>query len=163
MYYNENKKKYSLLFSRNWSWLISPEITYPQFEGTHEGYPIVVNLPTRELTRNWLLEPPEPPFTIIIAKSGQKHLYPWRIDAQSRDNFPILFEEDVYYVDRARLQHLFTVYGKLRELGFTKTEIETGDYRSDRVAKAWNEYQPLEREIEPVRKSLTLFLISYLG
>lgn len=128
-YFHPTKQAWSKLWGRNWSWLISEDVKLPQFEEEREGLLVVSNLPTREQMREWLLNPPMPPFTICIADSGQKHTYPFSVEAHSRELFPVLFEETLIYCERTRLTRLFEVYESLMGLGFTKSEIDSGNYR----------------------------------
>lgn len=46
-----------------------------------------------------VLNPPEPPFSIVIAVSGQKQLLFRSIVSEQKDNFPILFEDTVVYIE----------------------------------------------------------------
>ena len=87
--------KESTLYSRNWSWLISKEKSYPIIEDD-----TVRELPTRAMIREWIINPPNPPFTIAIAESGQKHILFMSQESCDRDLFPILFEHDVILIQR---------------------------------------------------------------
>jgi hypothetical protein len=169
-YWNETKGKYSAIYSRNWSWLLSANDaygSYPKFGNQHtEGkdtLEIVDRLPTRSQIRAWLLDPPKPPFTICIAESGQKHILPWALEANNRDYFPVQFELDTLHIYRSAFTHLLTRYEYLMELGFSKTEINSGNYRSDRLAKCINEYASAEAVIAAKRGNRLLDLVSYVA
>lgn len=166
-YWNEGKQKWSKLFARNWSWLLSGKSRAPKFSQERtEGkdtLPVVSELPTRALIREWLLNPPEPPFTIAIAESGQKHILPWAQEAYSRDRFPIQLEMDVLYIDRSQFGSLLSTYEALMALEFSKTEIDTGEYRSDRLMSHLEQWEPLELVVQPHRSTRLLQLISYVA
>ena len=123
---------------------------------------MVKNLLTRVEIREYLLNPPEPPFTIAIAESGQKHIIPWALEAQSQNIFPIQFELDTVYIDD-RFRQMLTVYEKLLALGFSKSEIDTGDYRSDRLCKCLNIWWELEQIIQSIRGTRLMELINYVA
>lgn len=166
-YWNTPKQKWSKLFARNWSWLISIKISWPKFsqERTElkDTLTVVSDLPTRALIRDWLLNPPEPPFTIAIAESGQKHILPWAQEAHSCDRFPVQFEMDALYIDRLEFAILVSIYEDLMALGFSKTEIDTGDYKSDKLMNNLERWEELERAIQPHRATRLLELVSYVG
>jgi len=52
-----------------------------------------------------ILNPPEPPFGIVLATSGQKQLLFRSAMAWSRDNFPIMLEDEIITVSRKVLQN----------------------------------------------------------
>lgn len=167
-YYNENQKKWSKLFSRNWSWLFYGEsLVSPVIQGTRtEGkdtLPIVSRLPTRADIRSWLSDPPEPPFTLAIAVSGQKHILPWAREAHSRDRFPVEFELSTIYIDLKEFEQLIINYEALLNLEFSKAEIDSGEYRSDRAIMCFDLWLGLEELIRIYRGSLLLQLVSFVA
>lgn len=167
-YFNPNKQKWSKLFSRNWSWLFQGEkLISPLIDGTHtEGkdtLQIVSDLPTRNQIRDWLLNPPEPPFTLVIAESGQKHILFMAQESHSREYFPIQFELDCLHINRSEFASLLATYEALTALEFSKTEIDSGDYRSDRLMKNLLQWESLEQIIAPHRGRRLLQLISYVA
>lgn len=166
-YFNPNKDKWSKLWGRSLSrvyqgdTLIAPVIDGEYTEGK-DTFPIVKNLLTRVEIREFLLNPPEPPFTIAIAESGQKHIIPWALEAQSRDLFPVQFELDTIYIDN-RFRELLAVYEKLLKLEFSKSEIDSGEYRSDRLMKVFDQYWELEDQVKEIRGTRLMQLISYVA
>lgn len=166
-YWNPNKDKWSKLWGRSLSRVYQcDKLIAPIIEGEHtenkDTFPIVKNLLTRVEIREFLLNPPKPPFTIAIAESGQKHIIPWALEAQNRDLFPVQFELDTVYIDN-RFKALLNAYESLLGLGFTKTEIDTGDYRSDKMMKVFDQYWDFEKVIATVRETRLLQLISYVA
>lgn len=167
-YYNEGQKKWSKLFSRNWSWLFyGSRLIYPIIRGTRsEGkdtLPVVSRLPTRADIRHWLLHPPEPPFTLAIAVSGQKHILPWAREAHSKQNFPVQFELDTVYIDLNEFENLLKNYEALLKLEFNKAEIDSGEYKSDRLVKYFDSWSGLEELINSYRGSLLFRLVSFVA
>jgi len=149
-YWNEGKGKWSALWGRSLSRLYQGEkLIAPVIEGEHtesgKTFQVVSNLPTRVQMRDWLLNPPEPPFTIVISESGQKHILPWSQEGHDRNYFPVQFEMDTVFLDR----HFATVlaaFEALMGLGFGKTEILTGEYRSENLKnnlEQWDEFEPI--------------------
>ena len=84
------------MFGRSLSRLYQGDrLLSPTIEGEREGLQIVKDLATREQIRDWLLNPPDPPFLIAIAQSGQKHILPMAEEAHDRDQFPVQFETTI--------------------------------------------------------------------
>jgi hypothetical protein len=166
-YLNPNKNAWGKLFSRNWSWLfqgekvISPIIAGDRGEGK-DKLPIVSSLPTRAEIRGWLLNPPEPPFTIVVAESGQKHLVPFAPEAHSRDYFPILFEMDTLYISSG-FRGILEQFEELMRLGFGKTEILTGEYRSETLKNCLEEWDKIESIISQQRGSRLFELVAHVA
>jgi CRISPR type IV-associated protein Csf1 len=61
------------------------------------------------LLREAILNPPEPPFAIILADSGQKQLIFRAPVAMSREVFPVMLEDDVIEVSPERLLDRLTL------------------------------------------------------
>lgn len=167
-YFNPNKQKWGKLFSRNWSWLFQEkELLSPVIEGEYsEGkdtLPVVSKLASRLEIRQWLIEPPEPPFTIAIAESGQKHILFLAQEAYSKNIFPVQFELDCLLINRELFISILTNYEKLLFLGFNKTEIESGEYRSEKLMQELVEWERLEQQIEAYRGSRFFQLIGYVA
>lgn len=163
-YFNPHKGKFSTLYARNWSWLYHDcALIAPVFNGEKEGLPIVENLPTRELIREWIINPPEPPFTIAIAESGQKHILFLAQEAHNRELFPVLFELDTIFIKRAEFIKYLECFEALMGLGATKTEIVTGYYKSQFLLNNLTTYDEFESIITPIRGSRLLDLISYVA
>jgi CRISPR type IV-associated protein Csf1 len=109
--------------------------------------------PNRAQWREWLLSPPEPPFLFVAATSGQKHLIFRGRVAHSREAFPVQFEEEQFFVQRAQFAALMAVFEAAYAAGFSKDQILSGDYHPAQVRKAglarWRE---LEDAIAPWRR-----------
>ena len=166
-YWNQSKDKWSKLWGRSLSRVYQGDrLIAPIIEGTHteskDTFLVVKNLLTRVEIREYLLNPPQPPFTIAIAESGQKHIIPWALEAQSKDFFPVQFELDTVYID-ARFKEFLTSYEELMTLGFSKAEIDSGDYRSERLIKVFDKYWEFEEKIARIRGTRLIQLISYVA
>ena len=111
----------------------------------------LTHIPKRIEIREWLSNPPEPPFTIAIAETGQKHILFLAQEAYSRDVFPVQFEMDSLQIDRVFFLEILKVYERLLALSFSKTEIDSGDYRPDRILANLEQWQSLEAIISQNR------------
>lgn len=166
-YFNPNRDKWVKLFARGWSSLyqddrlISPTIEGERTEGK-DTMPIVSNLPTRIQIRDWLVHPPEPPFLIAISESGQKHILPWAQQGYSRDYYPVQFEMSTVWIDRAKLIEIMEHFEALMGLGFGKTEILTGEYRSENLKNNLADWFDIENAIEQYRGSRLFELVAHV-
>jgi len=167
-YWNEGKGKWSPLWGRSLSRLYQGDVLLsPTIEGkrTEKGktFPVVSNLATRAEMRSWLLEPPSPPFTIAISESGQKHILPWAQEGLSQDHFPVQFELDTLWVNRGEFTELLGHFESLMALEFSKTEILSGEYHSDRLMRAISQYFPHESVIAGYRGGRLLQLVNHVA
>lgn len=161
-YYNARQSKWSKLFVRGLTCLyLGDQLVYPKIEGEREGWPIATELASRGVLRHWLLNPPNPPFTIAIAESGQKYVLPWAQEAQDRHYFPVQFELDTVWIQPKEFATLLEAIAHLLT-AFTKTEIATGQPKSQSLLSnlpLWLEHSPV---IEQYRGSRLLELALYL-
>lgn len=107
--------------------------------------------PTRPEIRGLLLEPPESPFILCIAVSGQKHLHFRAQVAYDRDGFPVQMEETSVCVWRGTLAKWLGFIERLYSV-FSKEEIRTGHYGQNRIRQfGLNEFQEVESGLAPHR------------
>jgi CRISPR type IV-associated protein Csf1 len=107
--------------------------------------------PTRPEIRALLLDPPEPPFVLCIAVSGQKHLHFRAQVAYDRDGFPVQMEETSVCVWRGPLREWLALIESLYTV-FSKEEIRTGRYGANRIRQyGLHEFQKLEDRLAPHR------------
>lgn len=107
--------------------------------------------PIRGEWRDTLLKPPEPPFVLALATSGQKHLhFKTRTNYKSNDYW-VLLEEVPIQVNTFKLASLLVVIEQLYTT-FTKDEIRTGNYNVSRI-KAFGTglWEELEEQLEKER------------
>lgn len=179
-YWNENAKpepKWSNLWTRSCSFLLKhrdllhPDNT-PQFKEVFEpecakgrsgNWRRIESLATRVQMREWLINPPDPPFEICIAVSGQKHTLFLSEAAQSRDYFPVQLELEQVWVDRAELIESLQTFEALMGLGFVKDEIETGNYSTNRIMPVMAQWLPLESKIKKYRGSGLMRLMRHVA
>jgi len=65
--------------------------------------------------REFILNPPEPPFCVVLADSGQKQLLFRAAVAHDRDRFPVLLEDHRIMVDRVELSRALEAADLLAE------------------------------------------------
>jgi CRISPR type IV-associated protein Csf1 len=107
--------------------------------------------PARPEIRALLLDPPEPPFVLCIAVSGQKHLHFRAQVAYDRDGFPVQMEETSVCVWRGPLREWLALIESLYTV-FSKEEIRTGRYGANRIRQyGLHEFQKLEDRLAPHR------------
>jgi CRISPR type IV-associated protein Csf1 len=107
--------------------------------------------PTRAEIRDMLLNPPEPPFVLCIAVSGQKHLTFRAKVAYSRDGYPVQYEETPICVERPVLADWLEAIETLYTV-FTKAEILSGNYGQNRIKEfGLLRFQAIEALIAPHR------------
>ena len=100
--------------------------------------------PGRAEIRDLLLSPPEPPFVLCIAVSGQKWIHFRAKVAYSRDGYPVQLEETPVCVERPILREWLEVVERLYTI-FTKAEILSGNYGQNRIRQfGLAEFQELE-------------------
>ena len=179
-YWNPNAKpepKWSNMWTRSCSWLLkNRDILHPdncpQFgevfdppgvKGKNGNWRLIKSLPTRVQMREWLINPPEPPFEICIAVSGQKHTLFLSEAAQSRDYFPVQLELEQVWVDRAELIEALKTFESLMGIGFAKDEIETGNYSTTRIMPVMAEWLNLENQIKRYRGSGLMRLMRHVA
>lgn len=107
--------------------------------------------PTRAEIRGLLLDPPEPPFVLCIAVSGQKHLHFRAQVAYSRDGYPVQMEETSVCVWRRPLAEWMEAIESLYTV-FSKEEIRTGRYSQGRIKQyGLEKFQEVEAGLAPHR------------
>ncbi len=104
--------------------------------------------PTRADWRETLLNPPEPPFVMCLAVSGQKHLSfkaPVNLD---RRMFTVMLEEQAIHVMPEKLEYLLEAVEALY-IYFSKQEITTGRYSQHRIKECGlRQWEELEGRLE---------------
>lgn len=119
--------------------------------------------PGRAKLRDILLSPPEPPFLLAIAVSGQKHLTFKAHIAYNRDNFPVLLEEMMIFVSPEELRTVLKPVEMLYT-EFSKAEIESGQYNHARIKKiGTTRWEVLENKISPHRGSRLFKLAIFIA
>ncbi len=181
-YHNKDDDRWVKLYLRGvhqiWQedTLVSPKLLPPEEHiqisstgntGKPEQHPVLSQVPKRTEVRDWLINPPKPPFTIAIAESGQKHILFLAQTGYDQENFPVQFEMDSLSINRANFVRLLDTYESLLALGFSKTELDSGEYRPDRILVNFESWQSLDPAIAKQRSggkpSRILQLISFVA
>lgn len=84
--------------------------------------------PDRPRWREILLNPPQPPFMVVIAVSGKKQIIFKSTIAHDRMLFPAQMDDDAVIVT-PDFERALTDFERLYHLGFSKDSILSGDYR----------------------------------
>lgn len=107
--------------------------------------------PTRAEIRALLLDPPEPPFVLCIAVSGQKHLHFRAQVAYSQDGYPVQMEETSVCVWRRPLGEWLEAIEDMYSV-FSKEEIRSGRYSQGRIKQyGLGRFQEAEAVLAPHR------------
>ena len=92
-------------------------------------YPIVaektLHLCNKRQFRDFLLNPPEPPFVMILPTSQKKHLFAKSKVSYSKENFFCNVEEITIPVDKSITDVIMTIEA-LRGIGIKRSDIESG-------------------------------------
>jgi CRISPR type IV-associated protein Csf1 len=89
----------------------------------------------RKEMRDYLINPPEPPFVMAVAVSQKKHIAFKSMVSYDRENFFCNLEEEQIQVNRQEAKDIISVCEALRGIGFTKDEISAGRIRFDKIKK----------------------------
>lgn len=120
-------------------------------------------LPNRVEMREFLLQPPDPPFVINMAVSQKKHIAFKGEVNYSRDIFTVMYEEMPVLIDRKEFTRLLELVEHLL-YGFTKTEIITGDYNQKRILdfgiEAWEAF---DERVKPYRGNPLLDVVMFVA
>ncbi len=109
--------------------------------------------PSRLQIRDMLLNPPEPPFLLCAAESGQRHLSFKAVVNQSKTKFAVRMDNFNVIVEPNRFRQLLEPIELLYKV-FTKDEIGSGDYKSHKIKEFGLErWEKTENQIKPIRKS----------
>jgi len=109
--------------------------------------------PSRAEIKETLLKPPEPPFLLAVAESGQRWLhFKAKVNLSNKrflvrlDNFDVIVNPEQFKTLLEPIEELYQT--------FTKAEIESGNYQSHRIREFGMErWERIESIIEPARKS----------
>lgn len=120
-------------------------------------------LPNRIEMRQFLIEPPNPPFLIVLAVSQKKHLAFKGTVSYSRDIFTVMLEETEVIINRKEFARLLEVVEHFL-FAFTKTEITTGEYNQQRVLKfGIDRWEWFEEQVKPYRGTELLNVVMFVA
>lgn len=86
----------------------------------------------RKEMREWILNPPEPPFLMVCAVSQKKHLAIKSRVSYNKDVFYCNLEEITIKINREEFSEKLQIVEALRSAGITITEIQTGEISSNK-------------------------------
>ncbi len=105
--------------------------------------------PNRIKWREYLLNPPKPPFLFSVTTTGKKHLIFRGKVAHSKDVFPVKFEEEDFIVDRVLFKKCLLDFELMYDLGFSKASILSGEYNQAQIIKTGvKKWDLLEQKIK---------------
>lgn len=111
-------------------------------------------VPMRTQWRDWLLDPPQPPFLFAISTSGQKHtIFRGRV-AMDRELFPVQLEEELLWVHRQWLAQATEAVEALYRQGVSKQAIASGEYPHAKAKQiGLRRLRQLDEAVRPWRNS----------
>lgn len=113
----------------------------------------------REEIGSVLLEPPEPPFAIVIQVSHKKHTWLQAKVNGSRERFWVSLEESPVLLDRRQFIQAYSTVENLYQMGFSKEEIRSGRYAYNRIERVGlTQWSDMEKSVKPLRGSMLLEL-----
>lgn len=119
--------------------------------------------PSRQDWREILFTPPEPPFVICLAVSGQKHLTFKAPVNYSREIFTVALEEQMIEVRPEQYSKCLKAVEALY-VYFTKEEISAGRYSQNRIRQCgMDHFMKLEEQLTPWRRSRLFELALYVA
>jgi len=120
--------------------------------------------PSRAEWRKILVSRPDPPYLVCIAVSGQKWLHFKGIVGLSNRVWTVILEETPVNFEPAKLRNLLDTVEQLYNGGFTKAEIQTGDYQAHRIqAFGFERWAELESILEDKRGSRLFELAIFIA
>lgn len=109
--------------------------------------------PDRKRHRAILLDPPEPPFLLVIATSGQKHLIFRSQIAYSREHFPVQLEEETVFIQREMFRRLLLDFESGLNAGIGRDDLLTGKYHPATPKRIGvRDWRALEAKLSPWRR-----------
>lgn len=118
---------------------------------------------TRQELRDALQNPPEPPFFIVVAESGQKWLHYKAQVNYSRSVLRVQFEDLSVRVEPCNFASIVEIVERMLAV-FSKSEVATGDYQVHRIQQFGLElFETLEGAIRSLRGSPLFKLALHLA
>lgn len=99
-----------------------------------------------------VLNPPQPPFVFVVTKTHKKHAFLNAVLNDSRERLDIGLEQESIRFERHEFRHAYHHARVLYEVGFSKEEIRTGQYRKWRLLEQLgNNFWAINRTLEIYR------------
>lgn len=110
--------------------------------------------PSKQQIREYLINPPEPPFVFTIAVSGQKWLHIFAKINYNNSFFEIMYEQTPVQVNSQKFKAIIELIETLYNAGFTKDEILKGYYQAHKIlAFGIEKFEKIENQLETERGS----------
>ncbi len=110
--------------------------------------------PSKAQIRDCLINPPDPPFVLTIAVSGQKWLHIFAKINYSNKAFTVMYERTPVKVNPVHFKAIIELVEELYNGGFTKDEILRGDYQGHKIqAFGIQRFEEIEWQLEIARGS----------
>jgi hypothetical protein len=115
-------------------------------------------MPSRSEIEKILLNPPEPPFSIVITVSGKKHLIFRSKISYSKSDFFVQFEEQSISVNLKKFKDVHDIVKYAYENGVSKESLLSGNYNHLVILKIglkkWGEIENKLRKIREQQRNL---------
>ncbi len=89
----------------------------------------------RQDWRDYLCNPPKPPFCFVISTICKKHLIFQAEMAYNKEVYPLRFEDKIIIIDRLEFKRCLAAFELLYNAGLSKSSIRTGDYNTSMLLK----------------------------
>ena len=119
--------------------------------------------PTRAQIREAILNPPNPPFLLCVAESGQRWLHFKAYVNLTNKGFAVRMDNFNAIVSPKLFKRALDTVEELYQT-FTKAEIESGNYQSHRIREfGLDRWEQLESIVAPTRKSSLFQLVLFVA
>ena len=119
--------------------------------------------PSRPQIREVILNPPEPPFLLCVAESGQRWLHFKAYVNLTNKGFAVRMDNLNAIVSPKLFKRALDPVEELYQT-FTKAEIESGNYQSHRIREfGLDRWEQLEKVVAPTRKSSLFQLVLFVA
>lgn len=154
------------------TWSFSEQLQFPGYEKPQrmrtyshfvvDGKWLRFTKANKDKMREILFSPPQGEWLAVISDSGQKHII-FRAAPSFGNDCRVQFEERQISFKSDSLRETYEKIDALYQGGFSKGEIESGNYSSNRIMKfGLSKFQALEREIISLRGSALFELAVFL-
>jgi CRISPR type IV-associated protein Csf1 len=119
--------------------------------------------PSKAELRDALLKPPEPPFLITVAESGQKWLHFKASISYTQKIFTVQFDDLQVRVEPQPFASILEAVERMLAV-FSKAEIASGDYQVHRIQEFGMElFESSEEVLRPIRASAVFRLALHVA
>ncbi len=110
-------------------------------------------MPDRAGIREYLLNPPEPPFVITLAETGKKHVLFRAAVNHSRTHFMVQMDESPVLINVSEFTEILSVFERGYSMGFSKESLFKGIYNTRQIMKVGvSDWQEIEQMLASYRQ-----------